>query len=623
MDQEERQKLFNLDDDELIGLIVVLLLIALLAFLWLRGMNNDGSETSDHSDSVAGEIVGENSSSEPIGSMTSTLLDADGTLQLAGSGHAGDQLDIQFNRVSVGSATVDSNGEWTYSTQVTQPGEYTVTVHGTDASGHEEMLDGSYRFIIADVNGQTVATPVEVVEPDEGTDDAEHSVDGSGDSADSVAQTDPNIIPATFRDNIDGITVNTPGIWSIWGNGTPDGQVAVRVNGQERLVQVGADGTWFENIDFSQPGTYRLEVFAVDGDGNVTGSADSAIVTIADPNAPAADSGTASGDGDGTGDASGEGDSTGDAAAGDGAESGTGDGSGDTSGEGTGDATDAGSGDGTGDSADAGDGSGEGSSDGSADAGEGAGDGSGEGAGSGEGNGTGDSAEQPAPTANIVDQLRATGQHNTLLAAIETAGLAPTLAGEGPFTIFAPSDEAFAQLPDGTVDSLLAQPTELNNLLSHHVVQGDLDAAAVEGSGTLTTLAGTPVTVARDENGALTIDGTPISQADVKTTNGTAHTIEGILLPPSDAFPAPGIDAEGVPQFKGTYLTVVGSATPGSVLVLELNGGLFGSTVVNDDGTWLVANDITVGEYDIIAYTFDTAGILRSVSETLHLIVTE
>ena len=82
---------------------------------------------------------------------------------------------------------------------------------------------------------------------------------------------------------------------------------------------------------------------------------------------------------------------------------------------------------------------------------------------------------------NIVETARDAGTFTTLIAAIDRAGLESTLAGEGPFTVFAPSDEAFAQLPDGTVDSLLAEPDKLAEVLTYHVVPGRVTAADVVG----------------------------------------------------------------------------------------------------------------------------------------------
>lgn len=130
---------------------------------------------------------------------------------------------------------------------------------------------------------------------------------------------------------------------------------------------------------------------------------------------------------------------------------------------------------------------------------------------------------------NIVETARDAGEFTTLIAAIDRAGLEPTLAGEGPFTVFAPSDEAFAQLPEGTVDSLLAEPDKLAEVLTYHVVPGRVTAADVVGLATARTVQGEELRVSVD--GSVHVDGARVISADIEASNGLIHVIDRVLLP--------------------------------------------------------------------------------------------
>jgi uncharacterized surface protein with fasciclin (FAS1) repeats len=130
---------------------------------------------------------------------------------------------------------------------------------------------------------------------------------------------------------------------------------------------------------------------------------------------------------------------------------------------------------------------------------------------------------------NIVETARDAGTCTTLIAAIDRAGLESTLAGEGPFTVFAPSDEAFAQLPDGTVDSLLAEPDKLAEVLTYHVVPGRVTAADVVGLTSAPTVQGEELSVSVD--GSIHVDGARMISADIEASNGIVHVIDRVLLP--------------------------------------------------------------------------------------------
>lgn len=131
---------------------------------------------------------------------------------------------------------------------------------------------------------------------------------------------------------------------------------------------------------------------------------------------------------------------------------------------------------------------------------------------------------------NIIDTARDAGTFTTLVAAIDGAGLAPTLAGEGPFTVFAPSDEAFAQLPAGTVESLLAEPEKLAAILTYHVVAGRVSSAEVVGLITAPTVNGQELRVSAD-NGSVHINDARVLTADIDASNGVIHVIDQVLLP--------------------------------------------------------------------------------------------
>jgi uncharacterized surface protein with fasciclin (FAS1) repeats len=145
---------------------------------------------------------------------------------------------------------------------------------------------------------------------------------------------------------------------------------------------------------------------------------------------------------------------------------------------------------------------------------------------------------------DIVDVAAGSKDHTTLVAALKAAGLVETLKGAGPFTVFAPTNEAFAKLPAGTVDNLLKPESkaQLTGILTYHVVAGNLDAAAImaaikKGGGkvTLTTVAGGKLT-AVIENGkvVLTDDAggkSTVTATDLKASNGVIHVIDTVLLP--------------------------------------------------------------------------------------------
>lgn len=137
---------------------------------------------------------------------------------------------------------------------------------------------------------------------------------------------------------------------------------------------------------------------------------------------------------------------------------------------------------------------------------------------------------EPAPLVDIVATAQAAGQFNTLIAAVEAAGLTNTLKTGGPFTVFAPTDAAFAQIPQATLNALLADTPALTSVLTYHVVPGSVTASQVVNLTSASTVNGKalPITVT---NGVVRVDGVRVVTTDIRASNGIIHVIEGVLLP--------------------------------------------------------------------------------------------
>jgi uncharacterized surface protein with fasciclin (FAS1) repeats len=131
--------------------------------------------------------------------------------------------------------------------------------------------------------------------------------------------------------------------------------------------------------------------------------------------------------------------------------------------------------------------------------------------------------------ANIVQTAVAAGSFKTLVKAVQAAGLADTLSGPGPFTVFAPTDEAFSKLPAGTVEGLLKDTPKLKSVLTYHVVSGRMMAADVVKQSSLKTVQGQSITV--DTKGGAKVDGANIVKTDIATDNGVIHVIDKVILP--------------------------------------------------------------------------------------------
>ncbi|MCV2881895.1 fasciclin domain-containing protein [Actibacterium sp. XHP0104] len=134
---------------------------------------------------------------------------------------------------------------------------------------------------------------------------------------------------------------------------------------------------------------------------------------------------------------------------------------------------------------------------------------------------------------DIVDTAVEAGSFTTLVAAVQAAGLVDTLKGDGPFTVFAPTDDAFAALPDGTVDMLLKPENKdaLVAVLTYHVVPGAVMSTDLSNNMMAGTVEGSKVTIMTE--GGVTVDGANVTAADIKASNGVIHVIDAVILPPS------------------------------------------------------------------------------------------
>lgn len=131
--------------------------------------------------------------------------------------------------------------------------------------------------------------------------------------------------------------------------------------------------------------------------------------------------------------------------------------------------------------------------------------------------------------ADIVDTAVSAGSFTTLVAAVQAAGLVDTLKGAGPFTVFAPTDEAFAKLPAGTVEALLNDIPKLTKILTYHVVSGKVLAADVVNLTSAKTVEGSEVKI--DASNGVKINDSTVTTADVAADNGVIHIIDSVLLP--------------------------------------------------------------------------------------------
>ena len=140
-----------------------------------------------------------------------------------------------------------------------------------------------------------------------------------------------------------------------------------------------------------------------------------------------------------------------------------------------------------------------------------------------------DAKTETATEMDIVDTAVAAGSFNTLVSAVEAAGLVDTLKGEGPFTVFAPTDEAFAKIPEDQIQALLANKTQLTEVLTYHVVAGDVMSSDLENGMMVETLQGGNLSINTTEG--VMVNDAKVVQADIVCTNGVIHAIDTVLMP--------------------------------------------------------------------------------------------
>lgn len=139
-------------------------------------------------------------------------------------------------------------------------------------------------------------------------------------------------------------------------------------------------------------------------------------------------------------------------------------------------------------------------------------------------------SEQVASEADIVDTAIAAGNFTTLISAVEAAGLVDTLKGEGPFTVFAPTDEAFAKIPEDQFNALLANKTQLTAVLTYHVAAGKVMSTDLTDGMAVETVQGQNITITL-EDGIVMANDAKVVQADIECSNGVVHAIDTVLMP--------------------------------------------------------------------------------------------
>jgi uncharacterized surface protein with fasciclin (FAS1) repeats len=137
------------------------------------------------------------------------------------------------------------------------------------------------------------------------------------------------------------------------------------------------------------------------------------------------------------------------------------------------------------------------------------------------------------PGKDIVDTAVGAGQFKTLVAAVQAAELVETLKGKGPFTVFAPTDEAFAKIPKEKLEALLKDKKALTAVLTYHVVPGKIMAADVVKLDSAKTVQGKSINIA-SQDGKVTVNGAYVLKTDIVCANGVIHVIDAVILPPAD-----------------------------------------------------------------------------------------
>ena len=190
-------------------------------------------------------------------------------------------------------------------------------------------------------------------------------------------------------------------------------------------------------------------------------------------------------------------------------------------------------------------------------------------------------------TKNIVEVAAGAGTFNTLIAAAKAAGLAETLMGEGPFTVFAPTDEAFAALPEGTVQTLLRPENKdkLAAILLYHVVPGKAKAADVLGKKSWTTAGGQRIDIS-SKGGKAMVDGATIVKTDIAASNGVIHVIDAVLMPETRTIPE-------VAGAAGSFSTLIAAVKAAGLAETLMGDGPFTVFAPTDEAFAALGSTVT------------------------------
>jgi uncharacterized surface protein with fasciclin (FAS1) repeats len=207
---------------------------------------------------------------------------------------------------------------------------------------------------------------------------------------------------------------------------------------------------------------------------------------------------------------------------------------------------------------------------------------------------------------NIVETAAANEDFSTLVAAVQAAGLADVLAGEGPFTVFAPTNDAFAALPAGTVEALLADPTgDLTQILLYHVIPGKVMAADVTDGLEVETVQGSTVTFTVAD-GKVMINDAEVVMTDIETSNGVIHVISSVILPPAEGDMA----EEAMAEEEMTDEAMAEDAMMGDIVDIASGNGDFSTLVAAVQAAGLVDALKGEGPFTVFAPTNDAFAAL-------------
>lgn len=144
----------------------------------------------------------------------------------------------------------------------------------------------------------------------------------------------------------------------------------------------------------------------------------------------------------------------------------------------------------------------------------------------------GEEKSEKTSTKNIVDTAQAAGSFGTLVTALQEADLVETLKGDGPFTVFAPSDDAFKKIPQDQLDALLKDKAKLTKVLTYHVVPGTLKAQDVTKVSSAKSVEGSPINISASQDG-VKVENAKVTATDIVCSNGVVHVIDTVIMPPS------------------------------------------------------------------------------------------